>query len=207
MRIRCSKCSRVRVLYRQHKCRRCWTSDVPRYRVVRLANGQTRRISSAKVARMVGRARGAEALHTAGKAHRWTSASARAAALKMWRLNPVNRNVGWRLGRPAKNRKPLREAERQQIRKTHAGPSSGTVWWQQGSDPVGLGSWRVSHSTGSRTISERAALIRLGYLPNPRGFVPTNVDPYPPTKSASTSTAPVLPSSAEQARQLRRSKP
>jgi hypothetical protein len=173
VRIRCLRCQRIRVFFRENKCRRCWKQSRPSYRVVRLPNGQTRKMGTAKVAQQMGRSKGGEVVQAAGKAHRWTSTTARDAALRMWRLNPVNKRIGVRLGRPAKNRPAVDHAAiRQQ--------------YLNGSGPITFDGirWFVRAIGTTRGISERAALIRLGYLPNPRGFVPRVVDPY--LKSSST---------------------
>lgn len=151
------------------------------YRVVRLPNGQTRRISSAKVAQQLGRSKGAQTIHATGKAHRWTSETARAAVLKAWKNAPVNRRIGIRLGRPAKYRPPV---DRRALRLKHSQTlSNGVVYITR------LRAWFVVSGGTVRQIGERAALIRLGYLPNPRGFVPSVIDTYP-GKSTGTAVAP-----------------
>ena len=53
--------------------------------VVQLPNGQTRITSSAKWAQQQGGVKGAATLHALGLAHRWTSETARVAALKSWK--------------------------------------------------------------------------------------------------------------------------
>lgn len=173
-RIRCPGCSFIRVHFRENLCRRCWTDGQPAYRVVRLKGGVTRRIGSAKVALQQGRARGAETLHATGKAHKWDPATARAAALKMWRQRPVNKHVNWRLGKRIRSRPTINHAA---IRAVYQMVDWSAVWYGPGSRPNEPGHWHIKTETGSRIISERAALIRLGYLPNPRNFVPRIVDP------------------------------
>lgn len=173
-RIRCPGCSFIRVHFRENLCRSCWKQRQPQYRVVRLKGGAIRHYAASMVASQQGRARGAEALHISGKAHRWTSTSARDAALKMWKQRPVNKRIGVRLGKRIALRPRLNHAA---IRAVYLDSSWSTVWYERGSLTIGLGHWRVKTATGSRAISERAALVRLGYLPNRRGFVPRVVDP------------------------------
>jgi hypothetical protein len=173
-RIRCPNCRFIRVHFRESLCRRCWTDSQPVYRVVRLKGGVTRHIASSHLAKQIGRSKGAETLHATGKAYRWTPATARAAALKMWRLSPRNKRIGVRLARPAKRRPAVNHAA---LRAIFTDAALHDVCYEKASRTSGPGVWRVKTSTGSRVISERAAFVRLGYRHNPRGFVPRNVDP------------------------------
>jgi len=173
-RIRCQDCHRIRVHFRTNLCQRCWKTRQPMYRVVRLPDGQTRRISSAKVARQLGRAKGANTLHAIGKAYVWTSETARTAALKRWKQTPMNKRIGVRLGVSVVRQAAVNHVD---LRCIHTDVGLLGVWYVKASRQNGPGYWLVKTLIGSRRISERAALIRLGYLRNPRGFVPRVVDP------------------------------
>jgi hypothetical protein len=141
--------------------------------VVRLPNGETRFMNSGYVAMKMGQSKGGERVQQLGKAHRWTSEEARACAKKLWATRwKMNRRINKRLGRPASN-KPM--VMRAALRAHYA------VWPDKGihyQPPrlLGVGLWILTTKEGSRVLSERAALIRLGHLPSQHAFIPKIVD-------------------------------
>lgn len=171
-------------------CRRCWRSSRPTYRIVVLPNGSVRQYADRWIRQQQGRARGADAIHLAGKAHRWSASTARAAALKRWKQTPVNRRIGVRLGLSTRRRKSL---DRSSIRARYLN-SAGEIFCVKVRRTL---IWQRRTPSGLRTISERTALQRLGLLKNSRGFVPSEqqLRPYMPTPSnpvaaRSTQTSP-----------------
>lgn len=95
-----------------------------------------------------------------GRGYQWTSDTARAAARKRWKRHPMTAR-GYRKGqrftrRPNVQRAPLRE-------KYALPPSANTPIRYRPSDNC----WELSDALGTRTISERTALRKLGYLPGP----------------------------------------
>lgn len=131
-------------------------------------------MSSRKAAQVLGGQKGglrSAALAAAGgKAHRWTSETARKAAIKSWtKRRKFNKRINARVGvqanrRPAMWREPLRAYYREN-------PTRGITYW-------GSGVWhRIDVSTGTvRAISERAALQALGHL-STRGYIPDTITP------------------------------
>ena len=93
-----------------------------------------------------------------GLGYQWTSDTARAAARKRWKRHPMTAR-GYRKGqrftrRPNVKRAPLRE-------KYAVAPSSGIQYHPSKQQ------WSLSDALGTRVITERTALRRLGYLPGP----------------------------------------
>lgn len=181
-RIRCPHCLRIRVLFRQNSCKRCWTDLQPRYRVIEMPDGSVRHMATGHVAKQIGRSKGAETLHATGQAHRWTPAQARAAALLRWRRTPINKRIGVRLGLSVKRTKqPL---DRPTLRRRYAN-GRNPIWYN-----VRLGAWMLRTAGGLRRIGEPAALKRLGYLKSGRGFVPSQLRPYiSPATTTTTATS------------------
>jgi hypothetical protein len=106
VRIRCPDCHRIRVLFRENRCRSCWKKQRPLFVVATLDTGERRYVNSAWLARKRGNVRGAEVMRASGRAYTWDAESARAAALKMWRQRPVNKRIGVRLKGPFKRPTP-----------------------------------------------------------------------------------------------------
>lgn len=93
-----------------------------------------------------------------GLGYQWTSDTARAAARKRWKRHPMTAR-GYRKGqrftrRPNVKRAPLRKAY-------STSPINGIQFHTSSA------SWTISDALGTRTISERTALRKLGYLPGP----------------------------------------
>lgn len=96
------------------------------------------------------------ASHASGRGHRFTSATAAAAARKRWARHPPT-GRGYRKGarfvfRPRVARAPLRAyyARHPTLGIQYSPPAQG---------------WFVTDDHGTRQLSERAALIKLGHLP------------------------------------------
>lgn len=116
-------------------------------------------MATAEAARQLGRSKGGQAVQAAGKAHRFTSETARAAAVKSWARKGRKTKSGRRIGRPSKYQPQL---DREAIRVKHASPAR--VWCREGV-------W--VHI--DRVISERQALSLLGYIKSPHGYIPEKV--------------------------------
>ena len=72
--------------------------------LIELSPGQYRAMSSREYAMQLGRQKGGQIAQARGTAHRWTSEEARKAARKVWKTRwKMNKRIGIRLGRPAKN--------------------------------------------------------------------------------------------------------
>ena len=72
--------------------------------LIELGPGQFRAMSSREYAMQLGRQKGGQTAQARGTAHRWTSEEARKAAQKVWKTRwRMNRKIGIRLGRPARN--------------------------------------------------------------------------------------------------------
>lgn len=122
---------------------------------------QTIRNARRMLAQMA-RRKGAITIQESGKAHRWTSETARKACFKRWRHTWLNPATGKRFVPLVKNM-PL---PRKELRIAYMGvvqngvTYTGDRWLRQFRD-------RTWHP-----ISEMAALVRLGYATNRHGFVP-----------------------------------
>lgn len=189
----CLSCGR----YAYHRCRYCgWirnpTCPPDHHRKVVMAvrlrgtgTPEHMTMSSRKAAQMLGAQKGGLAIAAAGTAHRWTSESARKAAVKSWtKRRKFNKRIGARVGmktnrRPNLWREPLRAYYREH-------PTRGVQWVAHPighaaqsvrvGDTVMYGYWKRVYPDGTeRHISERAALTALGHLSSKRGFIPDSV--------------------------------
>lgn len=160
---------------------------VASYTDIRTGKVQHRLMSGAQAKHQLDAARGGTLVHATGRAREWTSQQARRAAQKRWKAHPITR-TGRHLGEPSA-RRPQTPRAPLRARYTLA-PCKG-VWF----DPV-VG-WRRRVHDGTRWlaygISERTALIHLGYIPardRNRGFVPETVVaiPLPGTAIAAADT-------------------
>jgi hypothetical protein len=115
------------------------------------------------IARQTGAQKGGLTIQAAGTAHQWTPETAQKAALRRWKTRTkVSKRLGIRLGGKIKNAPQVKHAPLRHLF-SRCEPIAG-VWY----DP----SMQIWVADG-RKISERAALIRLGYLPSRRkGWVP-----------------------------------
>ena len=151
--------------------------------VVMDKSGKKQLMSSRAAAHRMGVSKGGKMIHALGKAHQWTSEEARKAARKGWKhKGRLATRIGIRVGRSAKRRPrvvraPLRA---QYAWVTGQGPRP-LVWFDQG-----LGQWfavSILNPLAIYKVSERAALVRLGYLPSAHGPVPgTILATYEPKK-------------------------
>lgn len=146
----------------------------PAFEIHRLPDGRVRRYHSTWLARRRGQSRGGLAIARLGLAHRWTSETARKAALKRWcTRNRLNKQLGIRVGlspriRPRVDRAALREYYR-----THCvlGIAYNATYHDDG-----RGRWQRLLPDGSiRPLSERWALTYLGHLGKQTGRVPREV--------------------------------
>jgi hypothetical protein len=134
-------------------------------------------MSSRKAARVLGGQRGGLQAAVSGKAHKWTTETARKAAHKSWtKRRKFNKRIGTRVGMVVNKRKPL--APRAFWREYYAeNPTRGISCVY-----IGLG-WEWVRE--GRPISERAALIALGHLKSSRGYIPDTITPVPRQKTKS----------------------
>ncbi len=139
-----------------------------------LANGAHVAMSSRDAASQMGCSKGGATTQARGTANRFTSETARKAALKCWatRWRKVR---GIRIGRPAKKRPSVdRVALRAQHQKADGDPYGG-VQFHYGYRPM-LDCWTEVGPNGPRVINEVTALRKLGHLEYPRrGVVPVKV--------------------------------
>lgn len=105
--------------------------------------------------------------HALKTAPQFTSVSAKAAITKRWAKHPVTR-TGMRRGARLIRRKPV---ARQPLRDRYTlAPVRGVQY-----SPA-LKVWVLTDEFGTRPITERTALIRLGHLPKAReSFVPVEI--------------------------------
>src|SRR3990167_3878521 len=138
-----------------------------------LVRGQSRLVSSRYAAQQMGRSKGGRRAQQLGAGHRWTPDTARQAALKGWatRRRPSAYREGVRIGGPARYRPRV---VRVPIREQYARHQGAGVGYDREQ-----GQWYVrDEAGGTRRLSERYALIRLGMLPPAkrlRGLVPEQV--------------------------------
>lgn len=142
---------------------------LPNYIVVPKPDGKgVHHINGTFAARQIGRSKGANRLHELGLAHRWTSEEARKVAKKLWSTRwRMNKHIKKRIGRPSKHRAPINHAN-MRARYTD-NPECGIHY------AAHSGRWLSGVGDDAREISERTALIRLGYLPSShsrQGYVP-----------------------------------
>lgn len=102
--------------------------------------------------------KGGQTAQARGTGHRWDSESASKASKKVWRTRwRVNKRLGVRVCRKPKNRPTVSHVE---LRGFYANnPVKGIVY---GTDT----GWLLTDAHGTRRISERTALTRLGHLPS-----------------------------------------
>lgn len=133
-------------------------------------DGSTRRYGSTWLRRRRAQSKGGFAIAQLGLAHRWTSETARKAALKRWRTrNRMNKLIGKRVGLPSKNRAPV---DRQKLRVLYSVcPRLGIIYHQK------MKQWLRLSPNGSivRPLSERWALTYLGHLGRQTGRVPREI--------------------------------
>lgn len=131
-------------------------------------------MSSRKAAQILGGQKGGLRIAALGLAHRWTSETARKAARKSWdKRRKFNKRIGRRLGDPA-NRRP--KLWREPLRAYYAENVTKGIGYVRETK-----TWGRFHVVGGaltvRCISERAALIALGHLKSPRGYIPDTITP------------------------------
>lgn len=112
--------------------------------------------------------KGGQTAQARGTGYRWDSASASKAAKKVWRTRwRVNKRLGVRVCRKPKNRPAVNHVA---LRAIYAGnPVKGIVYVSavyRFDNLSELGHWTLTDTHGTRRISERTALTRLGHLPS-----------------------------------------
>lgn len=188
----CPACGR----YCYRLCRYCGyhrpTKPVPDHRrkivmgvrVNALGVREHKTMSSRHAAIVLGGQKRGMAAAASGKAHRWTSETARKAARKSWtKRRKFNKRIGARVGMKANRRKPL---WREPLRAYYAeNPTRGIryspstkLWLREMFD---ISTTEGKLGTFSRAISERAALTALGHLASSGGFIPDSITPVPRT--------------------------
>jgi hypothetical protein len=107
--------------------------------------------------------RAADTLHQLGLAHRWTTESARKAALTMWKKKKKGAS-GQRLGFPVKRAERIDHATMRKLYSVYRAFEPVLIVSIVSYDPDQC-VWRVTtQGQQGRIISERAALTRLGHL-------------------------------------------
>jgi hypothetical protein len=101
-----------------------------------------------------------------GTAHRWTSETARKAAIKSWtKRRKFNKRIGTRIGVKAARRQSV---FRQPLRDYYAEtPTRG----------ITFNAFTQTWYRNNRIVSERAALVALGHLPSAASYIPDTVTP------------------------------
>lgn len=124
--------------------------------LVTTANNRKLLMAEDTAARRMFAAQGGIAAQAAGTAHRFTSSKGRKAALKRWRKHPMTAR-GYRKGARFVRRPPV---PRQPFRDKYAlEPCRGIQYTPDSKQ------WVLSDRYGTRIITERTALQRLGHLP------------------------------------------
>lgn len=127
--------------------------------LVRTAEGLTRIVDTGFALHQMGVSKAASKGHANGNAPQFTSESGRKAVAKRWAKHPITR-TGMRRGarlvrRKAIPRGPLRE-------KYSLNPVRGVQYFPT------LKVWLLTDENGTRPITERTALRRLGIIPKER---------------------------------------
>lgn len=126
----------------------------------------TKGMSSAQAARVMSGRRCGLLAASRGTSHRWTSETARKAAVKSWtKRRKFSKRIGTRVGmkaarRPAQWREPLR-AYYAEV------PTRG----------ITFNTFTQEWYRDNRKVSERAALVALGHLPSKAGYIPDSIKP------------------------------
>jgi hypothetical protein len=133
-------------------------------------------MASRKAAQVLGAQKGGLKVSALGTAHRWTSETARKAAIKSWtKRRKFNRRIMARVGVKANRAKGL---WREPLRAYYAENPSRNIQWVSHFGAGSVGHWNRTYADGTvRTISERAALTALGHLSTDRGFIPDSITP------------------------------
>lgn len=170
---RCRHCGYVRPITRPPDHKRKLVMAV-RFRPTGTPEFKT--MSSRKAAKVLGGQRGGLRSAANGRAHRWTTESARKAAIKSWtKRRKFNKRIQARVGVAAHRRTAL--APRAFWRAYYAeNPTRGIQ-----SCPETQQWFRIHADGTSREISERTALQALGHLKSPRGYIPDSITPVPRT--------------------------
>jgi hypothetical protein len=127
---------------------------------------KTQAMTSAQAARVMhGRRCGLLAAER-GTAYRWTSETARKAAVKSWtKRRKFNHRIGTRIGVKAARRAPC---WREPLRQYYAeNPTRG----------ITFNTFTQQWYRDNRIVSERAALVALGHLPSKAGYIPDTIQP------------------------------
>lgn len=133
-------------------------------------------MASRKAAQVLGGQKGGLKSSNLGTAHRWTTETARKAAIKSWtKRRKFNKLIQARVGMRANRRAPLWRAP---LRAYYAeNPTRGIqfipVFWQNWLGPC----WIRTTGDITRQISERAALTALGHLRSSSGYIPDTITP------------------------------
>lgn len=124
--------------------------------LIETADGRKLLSSKQEAQRQLQRSKGGQRAQATGRGHAWNSKTARKAALKRWRKHPMTKR-GYRRGQRFKNRPPVAHGP---LRERYAlNPCRGVQY-----SPA-LQVWLLTDDSGTRPISERTALRRLGHLP------------------------------------------
>lgn len=128
----------------------------PLFVVVKTPVGDTRQYGGSWLAQRQGNAKGGQIAQARGTGYRWDSESARQAALKAWQTR-WRKVRGIRIGRRAKQRPRVLRAPLRAIYALE--PKNGIQY-----SPA-LKVWVITDDQGTRCLSERTALQKLGHLP------------------------------------------
>lgn len=140
-----------------------------------------RTMSATQAARLLGNAKGGRTKAERGnKAGCFTPDSARKAARKLWRTRwRFNKRIGTRIGMASKRAPQVKRAP---LRLKHTTEVVKGIFYDP-NDVYGGSWWRGSTAFGGpiHRITERTALIRLGYLSSSNRRIPQTVTPIPLT--------------------------
>jgi hypothetical protein len=143
---------------------------------VKTPDGQSRVVQASFVKQQLGRINGALKLQRTGKSGNFTSETARAAINARWAKHVMTR-FGFRKGARFVRRAPVKRAP---LRARYAmNPTRGVQYVPN------LRVWTVTDDHGTRPITERTALIRLGHLPRRNdAIIPVEITAQLGTSSA-----------------------
>lgn len=135
--------------------------------MVRLANGKLVIMAANKAAQLLGAIKGGRKRST--KRPTWTSTQAQAASRKVWSSRwRLSTRTARRMGRPVKNKTHI---DRKALRQQYALASVRGIQYSPA-----LNVWTCTDEKETYCLSERAALQRLGHLPNRNGdYLPLEI--------------------------------
>lgn len=168
---RCRHCGYVRPITRKPDHHRRIVMGV---RLTAHGTREFKTMSSRKAAWVLGGQKRGLTAAASGKAHRWTSETARKAAIKSWtKRRKFNGRIGARVGMVKNMRKPL--MPRAALRAYYAENPTRGITYRPDTELWVRECFAWPGNLTHRPISERAALQALGHLKSPRGYIPDSI--------------------------------